>query len=133
MISRRHLAEVIGERTLQVHDSKKLAKAVAAYLLDTHDTDDLESLIRDIMEYRAQHGVVEAVAVSAHDLSDDVIRDLEAILKKEHPKAKSVHIISRKDPSVVGGVRLQMANEQLDLTIKDRLDAFKRLTANIKE
>jgi len=133
MISRRHLAEVIGERTLQVHDSKKLAKAVAAYLLDTHDTDDLESLIRDIMEYRAQHGVVEAVAVSAHDLSNDAIRDLEAILKKEHPRAKSVHIISRKDPSVVGGVRLQMANEQLDLTIKDRLDEFKRLTASIKE
>jgi F0F1-type ATP synthase delta subunit len=133
MISRRHLAEVIGERTLHVRDTEKLAKTIAAYLLDTHDTADLESLIRDVMEYRAQHGVVEAVAISAHDLSRDAIRDLEAILKREHPKAKSVHIISRKDPSVVGGVRLQMANEQLDLSIREKLDTFKRLTANIKE
>lgn len=133
MLSRRHLAEVIGERTLKVRSTKKLARAVAAYLLDTKSTDDLESLIRDIMEYRAQHGVVEAVAISAYELNQSVMRDLEAVLKKEHPKAKSVHIMSLLDPSVLGGVRLQMANEQLDLTVKDKLDMFKRLTANIKE
>jgi F0F1-type ATP synthase delta subunit len=132
-VSRRHLAEVIGERTLQVRDTRKLARAVAAYLLDTHDTDDLESLIRDVMEYRASHGVVEAVAISAHELSPDIIHDLEAILKREHPKAKHVRVIPRQDPSVVGGVRLQLANEQLDLTVRDKIDQFKRLTAGIKE
>lgn len=133
MISRRHLAEVIGERTLHVHDTKKLAREVAAYLLDTKQTDDLESLLRDVMEYRAQHGVVEAVAVSAHDLPKDVIKDIEAILKGEYPKAKKVHVINRIDPTVVGGVRVEMANEQLDLTVREKIDEFKRLTANIKE
>jgi len=133
MISRRHLAEVLGERTLHVHDTKKLAREVAAYLLDTHQTDDLESLLRDVMEYRAQHGVVEAVAVSAHDLTPAVIKDIEAILKREYPKAKHIHVISRIDPTVVGGVRVEMANEQLDLTVREKIDEFKRLTASIKE
>lgn len=132
-ISRRHLAEVIGERTLHIKDGKKLAREIAAYLLDTKATDDLESLIRDVMEYRANHGVVEAVAVSAHELTASAIKDLEAILKEEHPKAKTVHVISRQDPSVVGGVRLEMANEQLDLTVREKIDMFKRLTAEIKD
>lgn len=132
-VSRRHLAEFIGEKTLHIKDGKKLAREIAAYLLDTKDTDELESLIRDIMEYRAQHGIVEAVAVSAHDLNDKTVRELEKILVQEHPKAKSVHIITRHDPSVVGGVRLEMANEQLDLTVREKIDTFKRLTAEIKE
>lgn len=133
MISRRHLAEVIAERTLHVRDTKKLAREVAAYLLDTGQTAQLESLLRDVMEYRAEHGVVEAQAISAHELTPTVIRELQQILKAEHPQAKSVHVIPKLDPAVVGGVRLQMANEQLDLTVRGKLDTFKRLTTAIKE
>lgn len=133
MISRRHLSEVIGERTLHIRDAKPLAREVAAYLLDTHHTYELESLLRDVMEYRAQHGIVEATAVSAHDLSNEVVKDVEAILRKEYPNAKYVHVASRIDPSVVGGVRIEMANEQLDLTVREKIDTFKRLTRNIKD
>lgn len=133
MVSRRHLAEVIAERTLHVRDTKHLAQEVAAYLLDTHSTAQIESLIRDIMELRAQKGVVEAVAVSAHELGDEVIADIKRILKQEYPGAQSVHVIRKIDPSVVGGVRVEMANERLDLTVRDKIDTFKRLTAQIKE
>lgn len=133
MVSRRHLAEVIGERTLHVSGTKALAREIAAYLLDTRQSADLDSLLRDVMEYRARHGVVEAVAVSAHEITDATVKGIEEILKREHPKAKSVRVIRRLDPSVVGGVRVELANEQLDLSVKDRLDTFKRLTANIKE
>jgi F0F1-type ATP synthase delta subunit len=133
MMSRRHLAEVIGERTLHVRETEKLAREVAAYLLDTHHTGELDSLLRDVMEYRAKHGVVEAEAVSAHDITDGAVKGIEAILRREYPKAKSVQVIRRIDPSVVGGVRVSLANEQLDLTVRDQLDKFKRLTASIKE
>lgn len=133
MISRRHLAEVVAERTMHVRDSRKLAQEVAAYLLDTHHTYEIESLIRDVMEYRARHGIVEAVAVSAHELNRDVIRDIEAILKKQYPHAKHVHVSSRIDENVVGGVRVELANEQLDLTVREKIDTFKRLIADIKD
>jgi F0F1-type ATP synthase delta subunit len=133
MISRRELAEVIAERTLDVRDASVLAKEVAAYLLESHHTADVESLIRDIMELRAQKGIVEAVAVSAYELNDEVIADIKRILKEEYPNAKSVHVIRKIDPNVVGGVRVEMANERLDMTVRDKIDTFKRLTATIKE
>lgn len=133
MISRVDIAKVIGERTLHVKDAKELAREVAAYLLDTGRTNDLDSLIRDVMEYRAQQGVIDAEVVSAYDVTDATIRDIEDIVKTEYSKAKSVQVAKRIDPSVVGGVRVDMANEQLDLTIRNRIDTFKRLTANIKE
>ena len=118
---------------MHVSSTKELAQEIAAYLLDTRKTADLDSLLRDVMEYRAVHGVVEAEAVSAHQITEATIKGIEDILKREHPKAKSVRVIPRLDPSVVGGVRIDLANEQLDLSVRDRLDMFKRLTANIKE
>lgn len=118
---------------MHVRDSKALARAVAAYLLDTGTSQDLDSLLRDVMEYRAEHGIVEATAISAHELDSTAVTALEDILKREHPKANSVRIIPQQNPEVVGGVRLQMANEQLDMTVKDKIDMFKRLTATIKE
>lgn len=133
MISRAHLSEVIGERTLETSDSKELAREVAAYLLDTNRTADLDSLLRDIMEYRAIHGVIDAEAVSAHEIAESTIKDIIKIIEAEYPKATTVQVERRVDPSVIGGIRVDMANEQLDLTVRDQLDTFKRLTANIKE
>lgn len=132
-ISRRQLAEIIGERTLHIRDGKALAREVAAYLLDTDQKNSLESLIRDIMEYRAYHGIIEATAISAHDIDDRVTADIMDILRKEFPDAQSISINKRIDPSVVGGVKVSLANEQLDMTVREKLDTFKRLTANIKD
>lgn len=133
MISRRDLAEIIGEKTLKTTNTEKLAQQIAAFLLETRKTTDLESLIRDVMEYRADHGIVEATAVSAHQLDDKAIAQIKQILLKEHPKAKKVRLNVKIDKSVVGGLRIELANEQLNLTVRDKLDDFKRLTAQIKD
>ncbi len=133
MISRRDLAEIIGEKTLKTTNTEKLAQQIAAFLLETRKTTDLESLIRDVMEYRADHGIVEATAVSAHQLDDKAISQIKQILLKEHPKAKKVRLNIKIDKSVVGGLRIELANEQLNLTVRDKLDDFKRLTAQIKD
>lgn len=132
-ISRRHLAEVIAERTLHVSDTKALAREIAAYALSERRVAELESLLRDVLEYRAQHGIVEAKVVSAHDLTEDVIRDVKAILKEEYPKAKELHINEKHDPDAIGGLRIELANEQLDMTVRRKIDLFKRLTAESKE
>lgn len=132
-ISRRHLAEIIGERTLHAKDAKELAREIAAYLMQERRVAELESLLRDILEYRALHGIVEAKVVSAHDLTAEVVRDAKQILKQEYPHAKEFHINELHDPTVVGGLRLELANEQLDLTVRRKIDTFKRLTVESKE
>lgn len=127
--TRHHLADIIGEKTLNVVDEKQLAKEVAAYLLHEHQTGSLESLVRDIMQYRTEHGVVEAITVSSSALTDEVLKDVKTVLKQEYPNAKSYIVRSKIDEDLVGGVRIDLSNEQLDLSVKAKLSKFKRLTA----
>jgi F-type H+-transporting ATPase subunit delta len=129
MIPRSELAAVIGERTLHISDTKKLATAVAGYLLEQNRLGDVESLMRDVLVYRAQHGHVEATAVSAYPLTSAVRSALLAELKHEYPGGKSYTLNERLDAALVGGVRLEMAGEELDLSVRDKLNRFKRLTA----
>jgi len=129
MISRPELAEVIGERTLHVSDTGTLEKAIASYLLEEGRTDDIESLMRDVLKYRAKNGYVEATVVSAFPLSEALTSEVTAALKSEFPGAKGYVLNQRIDEDVIGGVRLEMAGEELDLTIRAKLNILKRLTA----
>jgi F0F1-type ATP synthase delta subunit len=92
-------------------------------------TGELNSLLRDILQYRAERGHIEATAVSAYGLSEQVINDIEQILRSEYPKAKSITIDKEYDPELVGGLKLKLANQQLDLSVQSKLNKFKRLTA----
>lgn len=127
--SRHHLAEVIAEKTLHVTDAKLLAKEIAAYLLDNKQVGDLQSLMRDIIQYRANNGIVEAIAASASELPQDVLDDIKKMLEANYPAAKRIIVRQKRDDSVVGGLRIDMANEQLDMSVKAKLNTFKRLTA----
>ena len=130
----RHLlVEVIGKRTLEVLDSKKLVTEVAAYLLAENRVDELESILRDVIEYRAVHGIVEASVVSAHELDARLRTDVVNLLKQEYPKAESVVVSEKIDTQVVGGVRVVLPNQQLDLTVRSKLSDFKRLAMAGKE
>jgi F0F1-type ATP synthase delta subunit len=129
MISRPQLAEVIGERTLHVDDEVRLKQAIASYLLEEDRTDDIESLMRDVLKYRTEHGYIEATVVSAFPLSVSSKADVIATLKSEFPGAKGYVLNQRVDETVIGGIRLEMANEELDLTVRAKLNTLKRLTA----
>lgn len=127
--SRHHIAEVIGKRTLHITDSKKLANEIAAFLLEENRTTELDSLLRDIEQYRAEHGIAEATAVTARQLSDKVKADVKDLLKQHYSHIKTVILDEEIDSQVVGGIRIDMAQEQLDATIQSKLNTFKRLVA----
>ena len=127
--TRHHLASIVAERTLHITNKDELAKEIAAYLLHEKETSGLESLIRDVMQYRANKGHLEAVAVSVSPLTEQVLDDIELMLKKEYPNARNVVITEKRDPTLVGGLRVDMANEQLDMSVQSKLNTFKRLTA----
>ncbi len=131
--TRHHLAEVIAGKTLHTKDSQVLAHEIAAYLLIEGRTHELEPLLRDVMQYRQDHGVLEAVAVSAHELNDTVRDDIKSLLGKSYPEAKTVIVDEKQDPSVIGGLQINLANEQLDLSIEAKLSTFKRLVEGVKE
>ena len=126
---RTKIADAIAERTLHEHDTKKLAREIAAYLLSENREHELESLMRDVLAYRQARGIVEAEVISAHDFTSDVEHQISQLLKQHYPSAKHVIIRDTHDPSVIGGLKVQLANEQLDMSVRAKLDTFKRLTA----
>jgi F0F1-type ATP synthase delta subunit len=110
-------------------DVHKVANEIAAYLLDENRVGELDSLLRDIQQYRADDGTVEVLALSAHPLTGDIKTDIERQVRSVYPEAQQIIITEVHDENVIGGVKLQLAHEQLDLTVRSKLNRFKQLTA----
>lgn len=127
--SRSRLAMIIAERCNLSTDAKALSQEIAAYLLAEGRTGELDSILRDVMQYRADNGIVEVIAVDARPLSEAVRLEITSVVRGFYPSAKQIIISEELDASVIGGVRLELANQQLDLSIRSKLNRFKQLTA----
>jgi len=125
--SRQPLAKIMAQRTATAN-SKQLAEDIAGYLLAEKRTADLDSLMRDIQQIRADQGIVEVNAITSHELSSNSIAEIKSTIKKNYPNAKTIIVNPVIDPDIVGGVRLTLANEQLDLSVRSKLNKFKQLT-----
>jgi F0F1-type ATP synthase delta subunit len=108
---------------------KKFSAEVADYLLDENRTGELDSLARDLVDYRAANGVVEVSAVSAHQLSPAALKEIKQKVKQIYPQARQIIINQRLDPDQIGGLRLELPNQQLDLSLRAKLNQFKQMTA----
>jgi F0F1-type ATP synthase delta subunit len=126
-IQRNRLADDVASKTHAGKSSKKLAQEVAAYLLENGQTSQLAPLMRDVWERWAELGRVEVVITSAREISPKVRADIKARVKQQYPKAKTIVLVDNIDPSVKGGVKLELPNSQLDLTIETKLNRFKQL------
>ncbi len=127
--SRTSLAGEIAKR-LSGKQPRKLAKEVAAYLIENNKAAELNSLERDIMEERgAKNGIIELTAISVHQLESAQITNIERLVKKLYPNCKQVIVDQVLDESITGGVRLEFANQLLDLSAGAKLNRLRKLTA----
>lgn len=125
--TRRELAEAVLVM-LETHPPKRVSTALAGYLVAHRRSKELDAIMRDIESLRKnREGIVEATAISASELSEATKRSLQALLGG----AKN-HIVYRQDPAVVGGVKLQAADWQLDLSVSSKLKRLKHLTVKAK-
>ncbi len=132
-VPRTQIAEVISKLSLSKTSPKRLADEVAAYLLSENRTDELDSLMRDVIDQRGKSGIIEVVAVSAHHLTPAVLADIKAEVKKLFPKERQIIISSKVDTSLIGGLRLEFANRQLDLSVRAKLNQLKQVIAYRKD
>jgi len=130
---RTHLAHLIAEKTLGKESSKQLSYEVAAYLLSERRVNELDSILRDVQSDWAAAGFVEVIASSAHPLTDEIRSEITSQIKRLYPDAKQILITEQNDPEVIGGVKLSLANQQLDLSVEAKLNKFKQLTTNGKD
>lgn len=79
--------------------------------------DNFKKLLND------KNNIVEAVAVTAVPLNAEKIESLKAQLSKV--TGKNVVLENQIDPTLLGGVLIQMGNEQIDGSVKGRLENLK--------
>ena len=108
--------------------AKKFINEVAGYLLDENRTGELDSLARDLVDYRAKNGLVEVNAISAHELSGQAVSEIKQKVKEIYPEVKKTIINQQIDQSQIGGVRLEFPGRQLDLSLRAKVNKFKQLT-----
>jgi len=130
---RSRIATTLAERTLKNGVTKQLSQEVAAYLLAERRVSELDSILRDVQASWATAGVVEVVAASAHGLTGSIKADITERIKQLYPDAKQIIVTEAHDPEVIGGVRLSLANQQLDLSVEGKLNKFKQLTSAGKD
>ncbi|HEY5153066.1 MAG TPA: F0F1 ATP synthase subunit delta, partial [Candidatus Saccharimonadales bacterium] len=121
---RTRIAATIASQTLKNGVSKKLSREVAAYLLSERRVNDLDSVLRDVQADWAAAGYVEVIASSAHPLTAGVKADIIKRIKQLYPAARRIIVTEAHDPGVIGGLRLRLANQQLDLSVVSKLNRF---------
>lgn len=74
--------------------------------------------------YNTIHGIIAGVAVTAVPLSQEQMEKLRRRLYEL--SGKSVDLINRVDPSVLGGIRLEYEGTELDATVRHKLEGIGR-------
>ena len=96
------------------------------------DNGTLRELTGCAREYRSRyneaHGIVEVRAVTAVALSPELQEKLRAKLEKL--TGKKIELSSRVDEGVIGGVRLELPERQLDGTVAHHLEEIQRILRN---
>ncbi len=122
-VPRRQLA-LAATNMLETESPAKVAKALAAYLVATRRSAELNLLLRDIETLRHQRtGESEVTVISRHALSEPTKQTLAKLLGD-----KQTRYNYQQDPSVIGGVKLAAIDWRLDLTAANKLQRLKHLT-----
>ncbi len=119
-VSRRKIATHVADQLVAGVPAKKALQQVAAFLVDTRRTRELELVVRDIEDVLAAKGVVVADVTSAYPLG----QTLQAAIGKL-VGGTQVALRETVDPSVLGGVRIDTPGQRFDGTIRRKLTALK--------
>ena len=120
-LSRRKIAELWAEELLKGND---ITTKIAAYLVTERRVDEASLIVRDTEVALAARGVVVADVTSASGLCAESRNAIEKFLVNTMD-ARKVAFRETTDPTVIGGVRVETAGQQLDATLKTRLNQLK--------
>lgn len=123
-LSRRKIAEYCTSELLAGRNSQELAKMLAAYLVDSNRTKELDDIVDDINYELSLNGVVTAEIVSAHALDSLTAKSIKNLVA-QITKAKTVDLEAEVDPALLGGFRLDFAGLELDTTMTKKLNSLR--------
>lgn len=124
-LSRRKLSEYAAARLARGDDTQTVMKELAAYLIEARRTNEAELIVRDIETALLSRGTALVNTVSARQLTDEARQAIESLVRSQYDSVKRVVLREQIDPSVIGGVRLELPDKQFDTTVRARLEKLK--------
>jgi F0F1-type ATP synthase delta subunit len=105
--------------------AKKAIQQLAAYIIENRIHNQTNEIMDSIQaEYQKVHGIVEATAASVYPLTAELKKRVQDIVANK-TGAKKVVLHELIDPSVLGGVKINAPEMELDLTLKTKLAKLK--------
>jgi len=77
---------------------------------------------------KAKRGELDATIISADPLTKKELSDIQAAIKSMSKGASNVIISSKIEPSIIGGIQVQIGDQFLDLSIKSKIDQVSRMS-----
>lgn len=76
---------------------------------------------------KAKRGQVDAKIISAEALTPAQLKEVQTAMQSQVPAGKSFVIQAVTDPSIVGGLQVQIGDQFLDLSVKSRIEEIARM------
>ena len=123
-ISRRSLAEYIADRL--VAGDTTVIEQLAAYLIETRRTKQVDLYVSDIEYALIDRGVVIADVTSAHHLTAETKEAVTRFLSTAYA-AKTVELRHSLDASLSGGINIHTADAKYDTTVKRKITNLQKM------
>ncbi|PID31479.1 hypothetical protein CR983_00810 [Candidatus Saccharibacteria bacterium] len=95
---------------------REVIRQLAAYLIETRQTDQVDMYVRTILEQLERDGIVLADVTTAHRLASDIDEQLASLTG-----ATQLTVREQIEPSVLGGIRIETPTRTLDATLRHRI------------
>ena len=123
-LSNRRLARGFVEQIVDGRSPKTVISQLAAVIVESKRVGELDLILNDISsEFEKQSSVTNANVYSAHDLTTALRVDIAKLIKQT-TGAKEVNIIETVEPSLLGGVRIETPDREIDLSVKNKLKSM---------
>jgi F0F1-type ATP synthase delta subunit len=132
-IARSKISNNIASVSLKGKATKSYIKEMAAFLLNERRVKDLDSIMRDVSRDWLNSGVVDVKVTSAFPLSSTAKTDVNKLVKDLYPESKKIIIDNQIDENLVGGLKIELPDQRLDVSIRSKLNKFKQLALSGKE
>jgi F-type H+-transporting ATPase subunit delta len=104
---------------------EQLLRNFLLVLVDKGRAGQLEEIGREFERMVAEHeGIVHAELTTAIELSDEEVRDLLGRIARS--TGRKVEATRKVDPSLIGGIVLQVGSHRLDASVRGRLERLRR-------
>jgi F-type H+-transporting ATPase subunit delta len=75
--------------------------------------------------YQIEHNIIISKVISAKELDKNTLAKIKEFASKKF--VASIELVNTVDPSLIGGFILDIANEQLDASIKGKFSSFRKV------